>query len=216
MPKKNTENISLLVARGKRLKKAREMLKISSEELGQKVGFSRQSISYWENGRQSGLSYEGAKVCVEVFKEAGIECDLNWIWSGKGDEPYWISEECQDGDTAFDPVECGISGELRAPEITLFMQHADGVVMLVKHNDMKPFYQKDDWIGGYWQRISSKFLGQPCIVKVANRLEVRLLKRRSSEGYHLCFMSYSEGAMEPFEITLKNLERVAPIVRLWR
>jgi transcriptional regulator with XRE-family HTH domain len=204
------------MARGKRLKKAREMLKISSEELGQKVGFSRQSISYWENGRQSGLSYEGATICVEIFKEAGLDCDLNWIWSGKGDEPYWVSEEFQDGDTTFDPTEDHLADELRSPEITLFMQHTDAVVMLVKHNDMKPFYQKDDWIGGYWQRISPKFLGQPCIVSIENRLEVRFLKRRSAEGYHLCFTTYSEGAMEPFEIIHKNLDRIAPIVRLWR
>lgn len=207
-----------VVQKGERLKRVREMIDITSQQLADKTGFSRQSVSYWENGNQNGLSYGGAEATIQLAKKYGIECDFNWLWRGVGNEPYFLSEGLNAELTTAAQLDNTIhSTDTRSKEIELFQQNGEEVVfMLVKHDAMKPLYQKDDWVGGYWRAISPKLIGQPCIVEIAGNLEVRLVKKRTTKGYHLCFMTYSEGTLEAFEIEDHNPVRVAPVVRVWR
>lgn len=206
---------TLPIGRGERVKKIREILNISSEELARRVKFSRQSISYWENGRQNGLSYAGAEACVRVLKEADIECDVNWLLYGSGAEPYHTSEGMGVAKTAFDPIQDDYPNDERLEEMMLFNRHSQAICMAVKHNAMRPLYQKEDWVGGYWQPVLPKLIGQPCIVNLNDRLEVRLLKRRSAQGYDLSFMTYLGDNAEPFELKDQVIQHVAPIVRVW-
>lgn len=217
MPKSPVRN-EAHVQKGVRLRKIREMTDLTSQELADKTGFSRQSVSYWENGNQNGLSYGGAEATIRIAKEYGIECDFHWLWTGIGNEPYSILEGLQTEKTTSDKLDdATYPSDLRANEIELFKQNGENpVIMRVKHDAMKPLYQKEDWVGGYWRTISPKLIGQTCIVEIADRLEVRIIKARSVEGYSLCFMTYSAGTLEPFELENQNPTRVAPIVRVWR
>lgn len=214
LSKQLVENISSLMARGGRMKRLREMCRLSAEEFARQLKISRQTVSYWENGKHNGLSYKGAQTCLLAFQKWGIECDLNWLWLGMGPEPYLISEKAQTS-VSFASLD-SYPEDIRLEEIKLFRTHPESVVMPVKHNAMRPLYQNEDWIGGYWQPLSPKFLEQPCIVNIANHLEIRFLKKISHNAYSLSFLTYQAGAMEPFELENQAIFQVAPVIRLWR
>jgi transcriptional regulator with XRE-family HTH domain len=205
------------IVRGIRLKRVREIANLTSDELAKKAGVSRQSLSYWENASQNGLSSKGAQAIVQALEEYGFRCDFNWLWSGVGDEPYRSSEGIRDHTVTAALPGSFYPSDLRAVEIKAFAQnYSDAVVMEVKHNAMKPLYQSGDWIGGCWRALSPKLLGQICIVEIAGYLEVRVCKTRDEKGYSLRFMTYSEETMEPFELENQNPLQVAPVIRVWR
>lgn len=205
-----------LVARGMRLRRIRRMASITSDELAKKVGVSRQSFSAWENAKQSGLSVKGAEATIRILKEAGIYCNFDWLLYGTGEEPYWLSEGISEQmvTTAYKNL---YPEDIRSEEIKIFQQnYPNAVVMQVLHNAMNPIFREGDWIGGCWRTVSPRLLNEVCIVESGDYLEVRLLKGRSVEGYHLQFMSYSSEAKEPFELANQKVVKVAPVVRLWR
>lgn len=205
------------IARGLRIKRAREIANFTSDELAKKAGVSRQSLSSWENANQHSLSFKGAEAIVRSLNEHGFKCDVNWLWWGAGDEPYSTSEGIIEEITTAALPHSLYPEDLRAEEIKVFQQSCSNtVVMEVKHDSMLPLYQPGDWIGGYWRLLSPKVLGQSCIMEIGHYLEVRICKRRLQKGYGFCFMTYSDETMEPFEVLNQNPAQVAPVVRVWR
>lgn len=205
------------IARGMRLRRLRTIAKLTSEQLAKKAGISRQSLSYWENANQHGLSFKGAEAITRSLNENGFKCDFNWLWWGLGDEPYVISEGIKDYMSTAAFTTSLYPEDSRLEEIKLFKQSASNtVVMEVKHDSMKPLYQQQDWIGGHWRPLSPRLLGQVCILEVNDCLEVRICKKRTENGYSFCFMTYSEETMEPFELVNKAPPQVALVTRLWR
>ena len=199
------------VARGRRLGKVRQMAGINISNLAMQIGYSRQAVSYWENGVKTGLSHEGAMKIVEVVNKLGVHCEIDWLFYGKGEMPQWLVREKTDVVYAKDAKTVN-------QEVELFTQlHPHTVVMQVPHQFMRPLYEPHDWIGGCWQPIKPHLLGKPCIMKIADTLQVRMLKTGDSAGkFHLSFMSYLVDAAQPFELKNISLTQVAPVVRVWR
>lgn len=206
-----------LVEKGARLRRIREMANLTSQELANRTGFSRQSVSYWENGSQNGLSFQGAEASIRVVREQSIVCEFAWLWKGEGEEPYSLLDrlgaEAAEGDTTV--LVC--PDDERAKEIQLFkLNYENAAVLMVKNQTMKPIYQKEDWVGGRWRTLTPKLIGQPCIIEVDGVLQLRLVKKGDVDGYHFSFLTYSEEVREPFELADLNPEKVAPIIRVWR
>jgi transcriptional regulator with XRE-family HTH domain len=205
-----------LVQKGIRLKKIREMADLTSQELANKTGFSRQSVSYWENGSQNGLSFKGAQASIRIVKEHHIICEFDWLWDGIGEEPYSLLDQ-QVTETNNDPFTRPYPMDIRADEMKLFESiQENSILTMVKDQGMRPLYQKEDWVGGYWRALTPKLIGHPCIVEIGGDLQVRIIKKGSKNGYHFSFLTYSEEINEPFELADQAPTRVAPVIRLWR
>ncbi len=207
-------------ARGTRLKRARQMAGLSTGELASKTGFSRASISYWENAAYNGLSHKGAEKIARILtEEYDIKCDVGWLLLGIGDMPTWNINKNNSAlktESALDKKSA--NSDKRLKEIELFTKtYKKSVVVQIKHNLMMPLYETGDWVGGCWVSLSTKLVGQSCIVHQGNSFEVRILRAGSQfNKFNLCFMTYSELASQPFELRDISLIEAAPIIRVWK
>lgn len=195
------------IARGLRLKKARTMTPLSSEQMAEALNYSRQSISYWENGANGGLSQKGVSKVIPLLREHGVHCTISWLLHGVGKEAS--------------PIEAGknaLSGISISSEIDLFIQiHSNAVVTQLTHPFMQPFFDKEDWVGGCFLPMHEKLLGLPCIVKLENHHEVRQIKEGKKKGkYNLVFLNNASDPQHPFELTNVQLQEAAPIIRVWK
>ncbi len=212
-------------ARGARLRKLRLMAGLSTAELAIKAGFSRASISYWENAAFSGLSHKGAEKIVNVLNEEhGINCDVGWLLLGIGDMPTWnIASLPTDIQFPIAKKNKAIIQEIvnidkRREEIELFTKNYNqAVVMQLQHNLMNPLYRAGDWVGGCWEAIKPELIGKSCIIRLDHSSEVRILKSSTQpEKFNLCLMAYAEDASQPFELKDLSLKEAAVIIRVWR
>ena len=203
--------------KGERLKKIREMADLTSQELADKTGFSRQSVSCWENGRQNGLSFNGAEATIRVVKEYHIICEFQWLWNGVGEEPYSLLDQVNWETGSGSSIVLPYPMDKRADEMKLFESvQENSILTMVKDQGMHPLYQKEDWVGGYWCSLTPKLIGHPCIVEIAGELQVRVVKKGGANGYHFSFMNYVDGISEPFALEDQKLTRAAPVIRVWR
>jgi DNA-binding XRE family transcriptional regulator len=205
------------VARGLRFKKARKMTSLSSEQMAEELGYSRQTVSYWENGVNGGLTQKGAVKAVYLFKKHDIQCDIGWLLYGLGDITLLRSEKSNS--TQIDKQEKkSLSNAQRSSEIDLFLQtHSNAVFTQLKHSFMQPFFDNEDWVGGCFLPMRAELVGLNCIVKLKNHYEVRLIKKGSKKGkYDLILTSPSSDPKHPFELTNVQLMEAAPIIRVWK
>jgi transcriptional regulator with XRE-family HTH domain len=210
------------IERGERLRKVRHLAGLNAEELAQKIGYSRQTISYWENATHSGLSHKGAKKVIDVVKEMGVHCDMNWLLYGIGDMLTLSDVRTPSAKTMqvtenqrFQPYQ---NQPPLLQEIELFKQiNQNAVIAQIKHNAMQPAHEPGDWVGGCFESIHADLLGIPCIVEIDGVLDIRVISQGDRPGiYNLQFLNSAQNAPQP--VMMKNvlLKEVAKIIRVWR
>jgi transcriptional regulator with XRE-family HTH domain len=208
MPKTKNKSVEddSPIARGLRLRKARTMTPLSSEQMAEALGYSRQSVSYWENGANGGLSQKGAVLATRLLREHGIQCDISYLLHGIGDV------------TPIQPGEKALLGISIASETDLFVQiHSNAVVTQLTHPFMQPFFDKGDWVGGCFVPMHSKLVGLTCIVEIKKHYEVRQIKKGNKKGkYNLIFIHDGSDPQHPFELTNVPLQKAALIIRVWK
>ncbi len=209
------------IAIGGRLKKIRKMTGLSVEEFAEKLGYTRQSISYWENANNHGLSQKGAMAVVQFVKNYGILCDVAWLMYGVGEVytlPSWKNLSPQ-AVTADKNEKIHIKHFHIYQEIDLFTRsHKEAIVTEITHSMLEPFWQKGDWVGGCFAPITKEQLGKICILEVGDSVEVRMLQPGdSSNAYNVSFINHNQDDTSlPFERKNIALKDAALITRLWR
>ncbi len=213
---------STAIARGKRLKRVRQLAGLTRDELANQAGVSKATLSYWENASLSSLSDKGAEKIVKALAKYGIACSLEWLLLGIGNAPQMqdLMFELPKPETL--PLVASasdiLSNSLQA-EIDLFLSaNANSVATVVKHTALNPIIEAGDRIGGIWQSAESPLIHDKlCIVNLNNQLQVRKVKKTNDQGlFDLSYISYSHDLNEPFELKNIQLLTVAPIIRIWR
>lgn len=203
-------------ARAERLKRVRRMAGYSRDEFAKAAGVHPSSVSFWENVTHKGLSEAGARKAVAAVAKAGVICTSHWLMRGTGTPPYI---------TGFSPATAPASDsslpilQSYFDEIEIFKSKPQAVVLEVPDNSMEPFFTKGDTVGGFWQTIKQIALSPVTIyiVEYNQRLVLKKISTAAKKGfYQLSAICLSPQAVTPFEITDVSLEKVAPVVRLWR
>jgi transcriptional regulator with XRE-family HTH domain len=213
-----TKDKSMLIARGRRLKRLRALVGLSRDELAARAKVSRASMSYWENATYSGLSHKAAEKLIPVIKAEGVHCSVEWLLLGLAQDPYRIPESAQHpipashGDVELSAIQ---------QEIALFTSlHPNAVVMQVPHNGMAPFLLQGDYVGGLIQPIDTMQEIEPkdnYIVRFEHTLQARRVKHNPQAGlYDLSYISSVEDTNDLFEKRGVQLESIAKIIRVWR
>lgn len=174
------------LARGLRLKRLRTIANITRDELAERTGVSRASISYWENATYSGLSHKGAEKIVAAVTEKGVQCSIGWLLLGLGSEPYLIRRD--------EPLLAIPIAPTIDQEIALFTSlYPQAVVIEISHADMLPIFHPRDRVGGIWQSSESPIF-QPhySIIKESGALQIKWISHYA------------------------HYELYAPVIRLWR
>jgi transcriptional regulator with XRE-family HTH domain len=210
------KNDPSLIGRAKRLKVLRGMTGLKRDAFAEKAIVSKTSISYWENGRNSGLSEAGAKKIIRAAMELGVHCELDWLLYDLGPPPQLIDNDKEPTTTPILLPKPRIQPLDREQEIATFTgANSDAVVIDISDNALFPVYRKGDKVGGIWQAIHPEeiHITEDYIVPIADSYELkRILSVGHNQHYDLYDLNYSP------ESVIKNLplERIAHVIRVWR
>jgi transcriptional regulator with XRE-family HTH domain len=209
------------VAVGRRLKRLRLMAGLTRDALAQEADVGITSISYWEHAKPhyNPMKPRSAIKVLEAVRRAGVECSERWLLTGVGPAPRLISG--QPFDAALldgDNETLNLAATLVDKELQLFTASSPlAVTIQMEHNCMSPVIEKGDIVGGIWQAATSLNTEKICIVPVTEILQVRRVKKGTIENtYQLSYLAYDPAENTPFELKDIRLEKVAPIIRLWR
>lgn len=206
-------------ARGKRLKSLRMMAGLSRKALEDKYSVSASTMQSWEDAKAGGLTEKGAKRAIDVFRQEGIRCAVDWLLYGIGLPP-------QLGDKLFqqqihlqamleDRIEIT---EERAivNELLAFRQHnPDAVEFIMPDDGMAPLYKKGDYVAGKrrYDGAMENVIGMDCIVETKeNEVLLRRLKAGSQPGTYTLICLNSDAIVSEFAIHDIELLSAAPVI----
>ncbi|MGD9153842.1 MAG: hypothetical protein PVG30_09415 [Gammaproteobacteria bacterium] len=209
---------SLSKEKGKRLQQAREMVRFDRKEAAKIAGVSSHTYKGWEVGKYGGLPEKRAKKLLPAFEAEGLQCSLEWLMHGLGDEPkkvrgYKAKEELKDYAVQSE----GASAEkCIKDELALFCKHVASPLYLTLDDDsMLPRFLSGDIVAGEVvpKRIYKTLVGEPCIVQLKTG-EILLRKLQfGTEKNHYDLICANSNTQKPF--CLSNVEIANLAVILW-
>lgn len=210
----NNEDSS--IARGNRLRKLRQMAKLTSAELAERASISRATISYWENALHSGMTKKGAERIIQVFNDAGILCTFDWLWFGIGSLPI-ISQYNQYATNLLFNKDTGVLQKLIGnvdKEISLFIAlNHDAIILKIEDPLMAPVFEPGDMVGGLLQPLSNIRDGMNCIIKCDQKLYARIVRRKDDS---FTYDHYDQSKSEYLEKNDIDKNYYVPIIRVWK
>lgn len=210
-------------ARGKRLKSLRMMAGLSRKALEDKYDVSASTMQSWEDAKAGGLTEKGARRAIEVFRQEGIRCTVDWLLYGIGLPPQLSDKLFQQQIQLQEALENRAEiTEERAivNELLAFRQHnPDAVEYIIPDDGMLPFYQKGDYVAGkrrYNSTISS-VIGRDCIIETKeNEVLLRRLKAGSQPGVYTLICLNSDTNVSEYALHDREILSAAPVIWLRR
>jgi len=173
--------------RGYRLRHLRKALRLSRSALSEKSKndtgeISEGSIKNWEYGRYGGLTEKGAKKLIHAFKQEGLDCTLEWLLYGLGEDPIsfftLLKHTSQKSSASTETI--------IAQELKIFYQlnkyPVDGII---NDDALAPMLLPGDHVAGsrYFDQDINLTIGYPCIVQThTGNLLVRVVKKGNQDG----------------------------------
>lgn len=205
--------------RGDRLKLLRtELLRLSRNAMAEIYDIPAGTIQNWEDARHGGLTEKGARRFIDVLKSQGIDCKLEWLLYGIGQQPHQLTTRHQRGGLQkiaattqakeFDNV---------AKELMLFYEHTPNAVDIIVSDDaMLPRYLQGDHLAGkrYFNEDLNKLIGQDCIIQTQSGIvTVRQLLPGSKQSHYDLISINKESKIEDLNLFNMRIFSAAPV--LW-
>ncbi len=210
-------------ARGKRLKSLRMMAGLSRKALEDKYDVSASTMQSWEDAKAGGLTEKGAKRAIEVFRQEGIRCAVDWLLYGIGLPPQLSDKLFQQHIQLQEALEDRVEiTEERAivNELLAFRQHnPDAVEFIVPDDGMFPIYHKGDYVAGKrrYNETIGNVLGMDCIVETKeNEVLLRRLKAGSQPGFYTLICLNPNANVIEFALHDREILSAAPVIWLRR
>lgn len=179
----------LAMMRGEKIRTIRkEVLHLSRIQFAKKYKLSAGTIQNWEDARNGGLTEKGANIIIEIFKNEGINCNLEWLMYDLGNEPLQLKNtHC---------ISRQISrvhnnnAEIKqiSRELTLFFEHNQFAIdCWVVDDTMEPILHKGDLVAGkrFTGEDIKKLHGKVCIIQTqAGHLIIRTIKPGKMNNYY--------------------------------
>lgn len=151
-------------ARGKRLREARKLARLTLKSMSTNSEINFHTLSGWEIGRHNGLTEKGAKKVVERLTQAGVNCSVEWLMQGTGNQPASLIESYSQSLSSL--------AELQSVYATLIQQHHPNMLQLkISDNSMQPLYAQGDFVAGQPITLDklSQHNGKAVIVKLNDK-----------------------------------------------
>ena len=89
----DSPEMEILVQRGLRLKKARELVNIPKNQLAQLAGVNPNSVTYWEKASEypRALARRTAVKVASALTTLGLVISPEWLYDGIGEPPYMLT-----------------------------------------------------------------------------------------------------------------------------
>jgi HTH-type transcriptional regulator, cell division transcriptional repressor len=206
-------------ARGKRLKSLRMMAGLSRKALEIEYNVSASTMQSWEDAKAGGLTEKGAKRAIEVFRQEGIRCTVDWLLFGIGLPPQLSDKLFQQQMQLQEAIEDRIEiTEERAivNELLAFRQHnPNAVEFIVPDDGMMPLYHKGDYVAGKrrYQEAIDKVLGMDCIIETKeNEVLLRRIKAGSRPGVYTLICLNPNTNVTEFALHDREVLSAAPVI----
>jgi transcriptional regulator with XRE-family HTH domain len=206
-------------ARGKRLKSLRMMAGLSRKALEDKYDVSASTMQSWEDAKAGGLTEKGAKRAIEVFRQEGIRCAVDWLLYGIGLPPQLsdklFQQHVQLQESLEDRVEVS---EERAivNELLAFRQHnPDAVEFIVPDDGMNPMFHKGDYVAGKrrYNDAINNVIGLDCIIETKeNEVLLRRLKMGTQSGVYTLICLNPGTSVAEFALHDREILSAAPVI----
>lgn len=203
-------------ARAKRVKSLRQLTQLSRRAFAERYGIPAPTLQNWEDAKGNGLSEKGARNIVQLLKDAGIYCSVDWLMYGNGTGPqltgyrYEIKEPVPNNAWAQKDSNC------IEEELSLFRQHFPNSIELVVPDDsMEPRFTKGEWVAGVRHQSLelNNVNGKVCIVLTKDG-QMALREVRNSDipnRYTLACLNLRTNVTKPFVYDVE-LVYAAPVI----
>ncbi len=198
----------------RRIKSARMLKSLSQKDL-EDFGVNTHTLQAWELGRNP-LTERGAERLVDALDKAGIDCTVQWLFTGLGfgprlkeiisDAPY--QKFVKNAEVIDWDLEKAIQIEIE----TFCQLNPQATVLRLADDAMAPFYSLGNYIGGIKipREQFENYLGYDCIVETDKGTFFRRLVKRNAD-YALICLNVKTTMTEPV-ILPTQIASVAPIV----
>ncbi len=204
-------------ARGKRVRRLRNMANLSRQLMCQGEEFKLDTLIGWELARHGGLTEKGALKLINRLAREGVSCSVEWLMHELGTGPKIIANFVSTEENL--PKKSTIAkneDKYIIEELLLFKKHnQDSIELHVPDNCMAPVYNKDDYVAGIkcYQDKFQSIIGFDCIVRPS---EGEILLRRLIKGnvlghYTLLPINFSR-EQSPVILINVNLVFAAPVI----
>lgn len=217
------KNDSSAKAMGARLRYVRKLAHLKRKDLAQRASVGETTISYWEHATfgSSKMTNRSMEKILKAVREAGVECSDRWLREGSGAPPQLMTRKPSIPNLMGLSEEHDLITRLISnlnEEVKLFASLSSAIVVSkVDIPYMLPAFEEGDIVGGLWQSSANLKTERMCIVHINDELQIRRVKPGSQPGlFSLSYLNYAPNQIEPFEIKDVPLEKVAPIIRVWR
>lgn len=153
---------------GARLKYLRSILRLTRAYIEKQYKLPEITLKSWENGAIR-LSKNGVKRCVAVYKSEGLIVDEGWIADGKGLDPtvrLSVGHYFSMPSDANLPVDEDDEIAMMRDANDFKKRYPNAVIMIVSNDEMSPYYESGDYVGGRLRTISEleSVVNKDCIV----------------------------------------------------
>lgn len=183
----STDEKSSSDARGKRLRKIRNLANISREQLASHCGTCHHTVKRWELGYFGGLPLDGAQAVVERVSQEGVICSLDWLLYEIGTGPQVLPD--------FDKIKkIGSPFSLKQTiddkniieEMLLFRNHYKNTIEhKIEDDGLSPYFNIGDHVAGieYAGEKINSFINENVIIRLNNGgILVRNLREGKTPG----------------------------------
>lgn len=215
----NLTNFSSAKEKGQRLQQLRKLARFSQKEVANTVNISLSAYKGWENGRHGGLPKRRAIFLLPIFQAEGIECNLEWLMSGRGEPPqknktYSAKKIIRARDNIIETI-TKTEQERIQDELRCFRSnYLDSIDFIVPDDAMAPMFLPQDMVAGVKlkPKYYSNAFGMPCIVQLINgEILLRELRQGKEKDHYTLLCNNIE--INQNIINEVELINVAPV--LW-
>ncbi|MEM1244599.1 MAG: hypothetical protein AAGG80_07285, partial [Pseudomonadota bacterium] len=180
---------TLRFERGERVKSLRKYLNLSRRKMTekhQKLNLNTASLQNWEDGRNGGLTDEGARKLSLVFQKEGLDCRPEWLLYGAGPNPMNRVSVADPNCQAYHVEKIHYEAAL-IEELQLFQAHQSNVIdAIVQNQAMAPILHQGDFIAGerYFFETINELVGTACIIQLEDGTRHIGLLKSSDKAEH--------------------------------
>lgn len=204
---------ALAIARGGRLRLARQLVNLTRKQISNKYNINPHTLHAWEKGANC-ISEEKASMLATILKNEGLDISTEWILTGDTSN-YLELEQSKIKDAVNLQEDIKIFNE-----IDYFKKRVpNSIVTLITDNSLSPLFIKGDYVGGIIapQHEYKKLEGSCCIVILDNHEIVsrKIISISDSDNQvFICSINPLAKLTSPHNETLK-FKNIALITRHW-
>lgn len=197
---------------GQRLKMLRAIAGFTRQDFEKNCNISSSTLKSWEKpSLNKGLTKKGAYRIVKAMNDLGMNCNIEWLLYGKGEQPKnpLINKDYQIPDIDYQD-----NLNILKDVYSFQENNPNSITTMIEDDGMEPTYSPGDYVGGILNKDLNleNFIGELCIIETTDNIKLvrRLERYTSSNSFCLITENKSPKSTPPilFNVKIKAIARI--------